>query len=145
MPLGLPIICSFRSFSFQRLHILKWNLVYRFIIWIHVYMYLGQFLFWVRSSNNLQSYDPWISKSSNNLQFPFISCAEIPRTEMKFGIQIYHKNIYIKFCFGYDWAIFDSYATWTSKNSNNLQFPFIFFEEVAHILKWSLVSRFIII
>ena len=27
-----PIICSFRSFSSQTMHILKWNLFYRFII-----------------------------------------------------------------------------------------------------------------
>jgi hypothetical protein len=26
---------------------------------------------------------------------------------MEFGIQFYHKNILVKFCFGYDQAIFD--------------------------------------
>jgi hypothetical protein len=67
-------------------------------------------------------------------QFPFIFLALVAHTEMKFGIQIYYKNIKVKFCFGYNRAIFDRviYTSWTWKNSNNLQFPFIFFAEIAH-------------
>jgi hypothetical protein len=51
--------------------------------------YLGQVLFWVRSSHFWQSYGPWTSKNSNNLPFPFIFFPLDAHTEMKFGIQIY--------------------------------------------------------
>ena len=40
-------------------------------------------------------------------QFPFIFFALLAHIEMKFGIQIYRKNIEVKFYFGYDRAIFD--------------------------------------
>jgi hypothetical protein len=78
-------------------------------------------------------------------QFLFIFFALISDMKMKFGIQIFH-NIYVKFHFGYDQTLFNSYGPWISKNSNNLQFPSIFFALVAllHILKWNLVYIFII-
>jgi hypothetical protein len=38
--------------------------------------------------------------------FHFIFFALVAHTEVKFGIQIYHKNIKVKLCFGYDQAIF---------------------------------------
>jgi hypothetical protein len=40
-------------------------------------------------------------------QFTFIFFALFADIEIKFGIQIYHKNIKVKFCFDYDRAIFD--------------------------------------
>jgi hypothetical protein len=40
-------------------------------------------------------------------QVPLIFFALVEHTEMKYGIQIYHKNILVKFCFGYNRAIFD--------------------------------------
>lgn len=38
----------------------------------------------------------------------FIYFSEIAHTEMKFIIQIFHKNIFVKFCVQYDRAIFDT-------------------------------------
>lgn len=38
----------------------------------------------------------------------YIFFSEIAHTEMKFIIQIFHKNIFVKFCFRYDRAIFDT-------------------------------------
>jgi hypothetical protein len=55
--------------------------------------YLGQVLFWVLFSNFWQSYTPWTSKNSNNLQFPFNFFALVAHIQMKFGIQIFQKNI----------------------------------------------------
>lgn len=48
-------------------------------------------------------------------------------------MQIYYKNIKVKFGFEYDRAIFDIIINtpWTLKNSNYLQFPFIFFAGVG--------------
>jgi hypothetical protein len=48
------------------------------------------------------------NENSNNLQFPFNFFALVAHIEMKFGIQIYHTNIYVKFSFEYDRAIFDT-------------------------------------
>lgn len=45
------------------------------------------------------------------MQFLFISFAEDVYTEMKFGIQIHHKNIQVKFVFGYDLVIFTEFCT----------------------------------
>jgi hypothetical protein len=50
-------------------------------------------MFWVRSSHFCQSYGPWTSKNSDNLQFPFIFFALDAHIEMKFDTQIYWKNI----------------------------------------------------
>jgi hypothetical protein len=108
MPLGLwiiPIICSFRSFSCTGFtYILKWNLAYRFIIRIHVFRsncVLGTIEpFW-------PSYAPWTLKNYNNLRFPFTFFALVGHIEMKFGIQVYHKNILVKLCFGYHQTIFE--------------------------------------
>jgi hypothetical protein len=145
MALGLrkiAIICSFRSFSLHWMHILKWNLIHRFIMgisrsssvlgmikpfwtelwpldfkkfqlfavsvhflctgctyWNEIWYtdlsweYLGQVRFWVYSSHFGQSYGPWTSKNCNYLQFSFIFFALDAHIEMKFGIQIYCKNI----------------------------------------------------
>lgn len=79
---------SFHSFYSQRLHVLKWNLLYRFIVIIS-----GQVWFWMRSSIFGQSYAPLSYKNSIYLQFPFISCAGVAPNQMKFGLQIYHNNI----------------------------------------------------
>lgn len=46
-------------------------------------------------------------KSSNYLRFLFIIFAEVPFTEIEFGIQIYLNNTKVKFSVGYDRAIFD--------------------------------------
>lgn len=45
-----------------------------------------------------------VGRSTNSFSFFF---AEVEHTEMKFIIQIYHKNIHVRFGFGYDRAIFD--------------------------------------
>jgi hypothetical protein len=67
-------------------------------------------------------------------QFPFIFFSLVAYTEMKCGIQIYLKNIEIKVCFWYKRAIFDRVMPLgLRKNSNDLQFPIIFFAEIAHI------------
>jgi hypothetical protein len=123
----IPIICSFCSFSLQRLHKLKWNLVYR--------------LFWVQLSHFWQSYAPWTSKNSSNLQFLFIFFALVAHTEIKFCIQIYHIKEYLgQFLFWVRSSHFwQSYAPWTLKNSNYWQL------QRLHILKWYLVRRFITI
>lgn len=42
--------------------------------------------------NFLQSYAPWTKTNSNYLQFLLIFITEVARTEMKFGILIYHKK-----------------------------------------------------
>jgi hypothetical protein len=57
------------------------------------YTFLGEVLFWVRSSHFCLSYGPWTSKNSNNLKFLFIFFALVGHIEMKFGIQIYRRNI----------------------------------------------------
>jgi hypothetical protein len=48
-------------------------------------------------------------------QFPFTFFALVAHTEMKFGLQIYHKNIYV-FCFGYDRAILTELCPLNFKN-----------------------------
>jgi hypothetical protein len=95
--------------------------------------YLGQFLFLVQSSNFWQSYAPWASKNSNNLHFPFILFSLVACIEMKFGIQIYYKNMYVKFCFGYNRAIFDSVMPLELRKIPIICSLFIFFALVAHI------------
>jgi hypothetical protein len=63
MPLGLReilLLCSLRSFSSHWLHILIWNLVYRFIIRISTTSF-----FWVRSSHFWQTYAPLTLKNSS--------------------------------------------------------------------------------
>ena len=50
---------------------------------------------------------PWTLKNSSNLQFPFIFFALDAHIEMNFGVQIYRKNILVKFYFGYDRTIID--------------------------------------
>lgn len=63
----------------------------------------------------------------------YIFFSEIAHTEMKFIIQIFHENIFVKFCFRYDRAIFDTgMLLGLGKNSNYLQFSFIFFSDVAY-------------
>jgi hypothetical protein len=98
----LDLSCCFHSFSSHWLHILKWNLIYRFIISIS------------RSNSVLGTIESFLRglcpldlENSNNLHSPFIFAALVAHTEMKFGMQIYYKNIQVKFCFGYDRAIFD--------------------------------------
>lgn len=88
----IAIFCSFHLFSSERLHIIKWNFVYSLII--------------IKSIIGLR-YTPY--SCINILQFPFILFAEILHTHwIKFGIpvQIYHDNVQVKFCFGFDWAIY---------------------------------------
>jgi hypothetical protein len=69
------------------LHILKWNLVYRFIIRISMSCYIlgtiRQFF--------LQSHAQWTSKISIICGFRSFSFALIAHIEMQFDIQIYHK------------------------------------------------------
>lgn len=49
-----------------------------------------------------------VSRSvSWSTKFPFILFAQVVHTKMKFGLQIYHNNIWISFDFGYDRAIYD--------------------------------------
>jgi hypothetical protein len=144
-------ISSFWSFSLHWLHILKWNLIYRFIIRIS------------RSSSALdtiepfwQRYAPWTLKNSNNLQFLFIFFSLVAHIEVKFGIQIYHKNISVKLCFWVRSSHFwQSYAPWTLIKKNLTVMPLglwkipiicsfcSFSLHWLHILKWNFVYRFI--
>lgn len=105
----IAIFCSFHLFSYERLHIIKWNFVYSLIIIkSKSSVFLGminQFL------TEIFPLDLDITPYSciNILQFPFILFAEILHTHwIKFGIpvQIYHNNVQVKFCFGFDWAIY---------------------------------------
>lgn len=105
----IAIFCSFHLFSYERLHIIKWNFVYSLIIIkSKSSVFLGminQFL------TEIFPLDLDITPYSciNILQFPFMLFAEILHAHwIKFGIpvQIYHNNVQVKFCFGFDWAIY---------------------------------------
>jgi hypothetical protein len=82
--------CSFRLFSLQRLHVLKWNLIYWFIMRISRSST-------VQLSNFWQSYDPWTSKEIQFAVFINFLCkgCTYMYTEMKFDIQIYHPIMYV--------------------------------------------------
>lgn len=86
-----------QRFYSQRWHILKRNLIYRNIIRTSMSTYvLGTI------ENFWQELCPLRLR-----KFPIICSfrsfsSEVAHTEMKIGIQIYHKNIYVKICFGYN-------------------------------------------
>jgi hypothetical protein len=115
----------------------------------HIYVlkeYLGQVLFWVRSSHFWQLW-PLDLENSNNLQFSLIFFGLAAHIEMTFGIHICRRSIWIKICFGHDQAIFDDRAIYDRVTLKKI--PLIcsfrsFSSHWLHVLKWYLMHRLII-
>jgi hypothetical protein len=95
-------ICNFRPFSLHWLNILKWNLGIQIY---HKYSYI-KFSFGYDLAF-LTELSPLDSDNSNYLQLLFSFFDLVAHIEMKFSIQICHKNIYVIFSFGYNHTIID--------------------------------------